>query len=158
MLNEYVTQHLRPLPPVSLLYTIRVDEEFHKNPLPTVYDVQVQVDDPMKRTLQPILNSSDYASMLKDVTALDDQLARLIQGIAASKAKHSFFKTLSENPAIFIRDWLSSQKRDLEIVLGEVSRGDDAVAADEWRRGGANSVWSTQNARESVNVLLSRQR
>ncbi|KID88765.1 SWIB/MDM2 domain protein [Metarhizium guizhouense ARSEF 977] len=159
MLNEYVTQHLRPLPPVSLPYTIRVDEDFHKDPHATVYDVQVLVDDPLRNTLQPLINNSQYASMLKDVTVLDDQLARLIQAIAVSKAKHSFFSSLSEDPATFVKSWLSSQRRDLEVILGDATKGGgDALAADEWRRGGANSVWATQNARESVNVLLSRQR
>lgn len=159
MLSEYVTQHIRPLPPISLPYTIRVDEEFHKDPRPTVYDIQVLVDDPLRSTMQPLINNSQYASMLKDVTVLDEQLARLIQATAVSKAKHSFFTSLSEDPATFVKSWLSSQKRDLDVILGEAGKGGgDALAADEWRRGGANSVWTTQNARESVNVLLSRQR
>ncbi|OAA46252.1 SWIB/MDM2 domain protein [Metarhizium rileyi] len=159
MLNEYVTQHLRPLPPISLPYTIRVDKDFHKDPQATVYDVQVLVDDPLRSTLQPLINNSQYASMLKDVTVLDEQLARLIQAIAVSKAKHSFFLSLSEDPATFVKSWLSSQRRDLEVILGDAAKGGgDDLAADEWRRGGASSVWATQNARESVNVLLSRQR
>jgi SWI/SNF-related matrix-associated actin-dependent regulator of chromatin subfamily D len=109
--------------------------------------------------MQPLINNSQYASMLKDVTVLDEQLARLIQATAVSKAKHSFFTSLSEDPATFVKSWLSSQKRDLDVILGEAGKGGgDALAADEWRRGGANSVWTTQNARESVNVLLSRQR
>ncbi|KAF4507020.1 hypothetical protein G6O67_005697 [Ophiocordyceps sinensis] len=122
MLNEYVAQHLQSLPPVSLPYTIRVDEEFHKDPQPTVYDVYVSVDDPLRAELQPLINNTQYATMLKDVTTLDEQLARLIQAIAVSKTKHSFFMSLSQDPAIFIRNWLSSQKRDLEIIMGEASR------------------------------------
>ncbi|PNY23660.1 SWI/SNF and RSC complexes subunit ssr3 [Tolypocladium capitatum] len=159
MLNEYVTQHLRPLSPISLPYTIRVDEDFHRDPLPTVYDVQVSVDDPLRAELQPLINNTQYATMLKDVTGLDEQLARLVQAIAVSKAKHSFFTSLSESPATFVRNWLSSQKRDLEIIMGEASRGGgEAAYGDEWRKGGASGVWATQNARESVNVLLSKQR
>lgn len=158
MLSEYVTQHLSPLPPVSLPYTIRVDEEFHKNPQPTVYDIQVAVEDPLRATLQPLLSNPEYATMLKDVTSLDDQLARIVQAIAVSKAKHSFFTSLGQDPANFVRSWLSSQKRDLDIIMGESTRGShEAVSGDEWRRGGSDSVWASQNARESVNVLLSKQ-
>lgn len=157
MLNEYVTQHLRLLPPISLPYTVRVDQEFHKDPQPTVYDVQVSVDDPLRVELQPLINSTQYAAVLKEVTSLDEQLARLIQAIAVSKARHSFFTSLSEDPATFVRNWLSSQKRNLEIIMGEALRGSsEAAFGDEWRKGGANNVWATQNARESVNVLLSR--
>lgn len=159
MLNEYVTQHLRPLPPISLPYTIRIDQEFHKDPQPTIYDIQVSVEDSFRDSLLPLINNPQYAAMLKDVTTLDDQLARVIQAIAVSKAKHSFFTSLSEDPANFVKNWLSSQKRDLEVIMGEASRGGgEHASGDEWRRGGKDSVWVTQNARESVNVLLSKQR
>ncbi|KAF7558371.1 hypothetical protein G7046_g5778 [Stylonectria norvegica] len=159
MLNEYVTQHLRPLPPISLPYTIRVDEEFHKDADPTIYDIQVPVEDPFRDALLPLINNPQYATMLKDVTALDDHLAKVVQAIAVSKAKHSFFMSLSEDPANFVKNWLSSQKRDLEVIMGEASRGGgEHASGDEWRRGGKDSVWATQNARESVNVLLSKQR
>jgi hypothetical protein len=158
LLNEYVAQHLSPLSPVSLEYTVRVDEEFHKEPQPTVYDIQVAVEDPLRATLQPLLSNPQYAAMLRDVTSLDDQLARIVQAISLSKAKHTFFTSLQEDPTNFIRNWLSSQKRDLDVIMGESTRGgNDNIGGDEWRRGGRNSVWATQNARESVNVLLSKQ-
>ncbi|KAI5456273.1 SWI/SNF complex protein [Mariannaea sp. PMI_226] len=159
MLNEYVTQHLRPLPPLALPYTIRVDQGFHKDPQPTIYDVQVAVEDTFRDSLVPLIHNAQYAQMLKDVTGLDEQLARLVQAISVSKAKHTFFTSLSQDPANFVKNWLSSQKRDLEIIMGEASRGGgEHASGDEWRRGGKDSVWATQNARESVNVLLSKQR
>ncbi|EGX89214.1 SWI-SNF complex subunit (BAF60b), putative [Cordyceps militaris CM01] len=158
MLNEYVAQNLRPLLPVALPYTIRVDEEFHKDPQPTVYDVQVTIDDPLRASLQELINNPQYLAMLKDISGLDEQLARLVQAVSASKAKHTFMKSLGDDPATFVKNWLSSQKRDLEVIMGEGSNGGDNGYGDEWRRGGSNSVWATQTARESVNVLLSRQR
>ncbi|KAK8143198.1 SWI/SNF complex component snf12 [Beauveria asiatica] len=158
MLNDYVAQNLRPLPPVSLPYTIRVDEEFHKNPQPTIYDIQVAISDPLRASLQEVINNPQYLAMLKDISGLDEQLARLVQAVSASKAKHTFMKSLGDDPATFVRKWLSSQKRDLEVIMGEGSNGGDNGYGDEWRRGGSNSVWATQTARESVNVLLSRQR
>ncbi|KAJ3498527.1 hypothetical protein NLG97_g1058 [Lecanicillium saksenae] len=158
MLNEYVAQNLRPLPPVALPYTIRMDEDFHRDPQPTIYDVQVTVDDPLRANLQELINNPQYLAMLKDISGLDEQLARLVQAVSASKAKHTFMKSLGDDPATFVRNWLSSQKRDLEVIMGEGSNGGDNGYGDEWRRGGSNSVWATQTARESVNVLLSRQR
>ncbi|TQV91350.1 hypothetical protein V2A60_009002 [Cordyceps javanica] len=158
MLNEYVAQNLRPLPPVALPYTIRVDEEFHRDPQPTIYDVQVTIDDSSRANLQDLINNPQYLAMLKDISGLDEQLARLVQAVSASKAKHTFMKSLGNDPATFVKNWLSSQKRDLEVIMGEGSNGGDNGYGDEWRRGGSNSVWATQTARESVNVLLSRQR
>jgi SWI/SNF-related matrix-associated actin-dependent regulator of chromatin subfamily D len=95
--------------------------------------------------------------MLKEVASLDEQLAIIVQAVHVSKAKHEFLKSLSEDPATFVRNWLSSQKRDLEVILGEAMRGGGEDAnGDEWRKGGKDSVWATINARESVNALLSR--
>lgn len=158
MLNEYVAQNLRPLSPIALPYTIRVDEEFHKDPQPTIYDVQVSVEDPLRASLQELINNPQYLAMLKDISGLDEQLARLVQAVSASKAKHTFMNSLGNDPATFVRNWLSSQKRDLEVIMGEGTNGGDNGHGDEWRRGGSDSIWATQTARESVNVLLSRQR
>lgn len=103
------------------------------------------------------MRDPQYANMLNQVKVLDEQLAIIIQAIADSKAKHSFFKSLSQDPANFVRDWLSSQKRDLEVIMGEATRGggEDATG-DEWRKGGKDSVWTTQNARESVQFMFTR--
>ncbi|KAK4122528.1 hypothetical protein N657DRAFT_575173 [Parathielavia appendiculata] len=157
-LNDYLTPHLRPLPPIKLPYTIRVDEEFHRNPTPTIYDVRVAVDDPLRQKLLPFLHNPSYAAMLKEVALLDDQLATIVQAVAHSKAKHTFLASMADDPVGFVRAWLSSQKRDLEIIMGEATRGGgEDAAGDEWRRGGRDSIWATPNARESVNVLLAKQ-
>ncbi|KAI1435607.1 hypothetical protein GGR50DRAFT_309855 [Xylaria sp. CBS 124048] len=156
-LAEYITPHLRPLPPVQLPYTIRLDEQFHKDPQPTIYDVRVLVDDPLRDRMTGFLNNAGYAGMLKEVASLDEQLAVVIQAIYVSKAKRDLLKSLSDDPATFVRNWLSSQKRDLEVILGEAMRGGgEDASGDEWRKGGKDGVWGTVNARESVNALLSR--
>jgi SWI/SNF-related matrix-associated actin-dependent regulator of chromatin subfamily D len=157
-LQEYINPCLRPLAPVQLAYTIRVDEEFHKNPQPTVYDVRVAVEEPMRAKLRTWLHNPAHAAMLKEIAQYDEQLGVLVQAIGASKAKHAFFTALSHDPANFVKSWLSSQTRDLAVIMGEAPRGggEDATG-DEWRRGGSESIWTTQNARESVNVLLSKQ-
>ncbi len=157
-LNEYVSPHLKTLPPVKLAYTIRVDEEFHKDPQPTIYDIRVAVDDPLRAKLAPFVYSPQYAQMLKKVADLDRDLGVMIQAVAMHKAKHQFLTSMCDDPVNFVRNWLSSQKRDLEVIMGESSRGGGELATgDEWRRGGRNSVWNTPNARESINVLLSKQ-
>ncbi|KAK5635257.1 hypothetical protein RRF57_010970 [Xylaria bambusicola] len=156
-LTDYISPHLQPLPPVQLPYTIRLDEEFHKDPQPTIYDVRVAVDDPLREQMTAFLNNAGYAGMLKEVASLDEKLAIIVQAIHVSKAKHDFLESLSEDPATFVRNWLSSQKRDLDVILGEAMRGGGEDAnGDEWRKGGKDSIWGTVNARESVNSLLSR--
>jgi SWI/SNF-related matrix-associated actin-dependent regulator of chromatin subfamily D len=158
LLNTLITPLLSPLPPVKVAYTIRVDEDFHKDAQPTVYDIRVAVDDPLREKMLSFLNNSKYASMLKDVATLDEQLALVIQALEVSKAKHGFLESLAENPTAFVKQWLSSQQRDLDVIMGEAVRGSRGDATgDEWRKGGKDGVWGSVNAKESVSVLLSKQ-
>ncbi|KAK1832753.1 SWI/SNF and RSC complexes subunit ssr3 [Podospora conica] len=164
LLNDYVTRHLKPLPPLSLPYTIRVDEAFHTQPggpPPTVYDVRVAVDDPLRARLAPFVHpGTQHAATLRRVAEIDRDLGVIVQAIATHKAKHAFLKGMCEDPVGFVRAWLSSQKRDLEVIMGEATRGvgaGEGTAGDEWRRGGRESIWNSVNARESVNVLLAKQ-
>lgn len=154
---EYIAPHLRPLPPVALPYTVRVDEEFQKNPQPTVYDVQVSVENPLRSKMGSFIHDPGYAGMLKEVAGLDDHLARLVQAVSTSKSRHTFFSSMGSDPVNFFKNWLSSQARDLETINGEASRGGgEHAAGDEWRKGGEASVWATDDARETVNVILAR--
>ena len=85
-----------------------------------------------------------------------------MQAIGHAKAKHSFQTALAQDPARFVRRWVSSQRRDKEVLMGLGTRtgglGDDGFAGEEWRKGGEGSVWAGGNARESVGLWLARQR
>lgn len=79
---------------------------------------------------------------------------------------------MAADPVAFLKRWISSQKRDLEVILGESSRPgvrlpaamreekapDDSGLSlgDEWRKGGERGIWGGQNARESVGLFLAR--
>ena len=145
------------LPPIKLPYTIRVDKEFHDNPEPTIYDIRVQVDDPIRDVLSSYLTNPEYAANLREIVNLNDHQALIIQKISNSKSKHMFFDSLSRSPTEFIAKWLSSQKRDLEIIAGEAMRGGGEDAkGDEWRRGGNSGIWGSENVRESVSLIVNQ--
>ncbi|RDL37217.1 Uncharacterized protein BP5553_04650 [Venustampulla echinocandica] len=154
-LPEQILSHMTTLQPIKLPYTIRVDKEFHENPQPTIYDVQVLVDDPLRAALTAYLTNDSYAQNLRDISQLNDHVALLMQKVSNSKSKHQFFDALSKNPTEFIAKWLSSQKRDLEVISGEATRGGgEDASGDEWRRGGNSGIWGSDNVRESVNLLV----
>ena len=143
------------LPPIKLPYTIRVDKEFHENPQSTIYDIRVSVDDPLRAALSVYLSNPSYAHNLREIASLNEHLAVLVLKIGNSKAKHNFFDSLSKNPTEFIGKWLSSQKRDLEVIAGEATRGGgEDASGDEWRKGGEDGIWGSENVRESVNLLV----
>ncbi|KAH0533605.1 hypothetical protein GP486_008983, partial [Trichoglossum hirsutum] len=104
-----------------------------------------------------LITSPAYPLTLRTLTTLDDQLSHLIQAIAHSKAKHGFFSAMARDPTRFVRRWIGSQRRDLEVILGEATRGGgEDGGGEEWRRGGPGSVWGSEGVRESVGLWLAK--
>jgi SWI/SNF-related matrix-associated actin-dependent regulator of chromatin subfamily D len=162
---DYVLPHLTPLPPITLPYTIRVDSDYiNATPKPspyTIYDITVLEDDPMRKTVVDALyHSGSNVEMLQQIAKNDEHIAVVVQAITQSKAKHAFYEAMSKDPVGFLKRWISSQKRDLEVILGESSRGiasqDDGGLGDEWRKGGTHGVWGDSIAKESVSLFLAR--
>ena len=91
------------------------------------------------------------------IVKVDDDLALLVQKIHQTNAKRKFYNNLTKDPASFVKRWISSQQRDLEIILAEATRGGGEDATnEEFRRGGRDGVWGSELARESVGLWLAR--
>jgi len=106
-------------------------------------------------------HNPDWAPTMFDLRDLDRQLALTVQAINQSKSRHSFFASMSKDPVRFLTKWGSSQKRDMEIILGEMRSGLEPEMAHQWvgeefRRGGSHGVWGTQGVRESVGLMLNK--
>lgn len=143
--------------PIKLPFTIRVDEDFHKNPTPTVYDIQVAVEDPLRAKMMALTQNPQYTAGMRQITALDDQVALIIQALTHSRARHSFYTALSNDPVTFVRRWVNSQRRDLETILGEATRGGgEDGSGPEFRRGGADGPWESTVAREAIRYMLAK--
>src|SRR5690606_16352744 len=95
---EALSAHMSPLDPIKLPYTIRVDQDFHNNPTPTVYDIRVAYDDPLRQKMIALTSNPQHIAALRQISVLDDQLALIIQAITHSKARHSFFTAMSKDP------------------------------------------------------------
>lgn len=148
-----ILSHLTPIPPLSLPYTIRVDPDFHANPTPTIYDLRLA-------TPPSILSLTPSLQTLKQISAYDEHLALLIQALGASQRKCQFLDGYKRDPVTFVKRWMTSQKRDLEVVLGESGRFEGEVAGmglgGEWRRGGQGGVWGSDVVREGVGLMVQK--
>ncbi|MCJ1388901.1 hypothetical protein MMC18_001752 [Xylographa bjoerkii] len=156
-LTNLIAPHLSSLPPLKLPYTIRVDPDYHSAPTPTIYDILVPAEDTLQAKMLAITHNPAYNTTLMQITELDKRLALIVQAINDSKAKHAFLTSMSKDPTTFVRRWVSSQKRDLEVILGEATRGggEDGLG-EEFRRGGKDGVWGTENVRESVGLMVAK--
>lgn len=172
---------MSPLPPIQLKYTIRVDKAYisgTKNPdspsaflndeeeearadlkpsQPTVYDIRVPLPNPLSHQLTRFHTSKTHLNDLQTIVKIDDDLALLVQKIHQTNAKRKFYNSLAKDPTTFVKRWISSQQRDLEVILAEATRGGGEDATnEEFRRGGKDGVWGTELARESVGLWLAR--
>ncbi|RMZ82684.1 hypothetical protein DV738_g1589, partial [Chaetothyriales sp. CBS 135597] len=152
---DRIMPHLHPLTPVRLPYTIRVDEAYISNPEPTVYDVKITVDDPLRAAkAMAYAQTPASAASLRHISQLDDQIAIIIQAIQQHKAKHTFFKNFAKDPVTFVRKWYASQQHDLSVLLGEAEKGD--VAGLEFAKGGKDGVWGSEVVNEAVRYRLAK--
>lgn len=151
---ERIIPHLHPLPAIRLPYTIRVDEAFHSNPEPTVYDIQVTIEDPLRPLIFKMTQNPDHQASLRNINKIDDDLAVLVQATLHHKSRHAFFKSMSDDPKKFMDRWMNSQKKDLSVLLAEVEKGD--VAGMEFAKGGDDGVWNADVVREAVRYRLAR--
>lgn len=87
-----------------------------------------------------------------------------MQAIQHSKSKHAFLMEFERDPVGFLKRWMGSQRRDLEVLVGDgvgMGRGEWGVGegygvGEEWRRGGAEGVWGRDEVRESVKLMRDR--
>ncbi|KAJ5679110.1 hypothetical protein N7462_007354 [Penicillium macrosclerotiorum] len=152
---ESIGPHTSPMDPIKLPYTIRVDEDFHKDPSPTIYDIQVAVEDPLRQKMMALTQNPQYTAGMRQIASLDDQVALIVQALTHSRARHSFYTALSKDPATFLRRWVNSQRRDLETILGDAGGVGDG-SGPEFRRGGSEGAWETPVAKEAVRYLLAK--
>ena len=106
--------------------------------------------------MRAIIASPTHTNTLNTISRMDDRLALVMQAISHSKAKHGFFTSLSKDPVNFTKRWISSQQRDLEVIMGKGAWSEEDWQGAEWRRGGGKSVWGSTEAHESVGSMLSR--
>ncbi|KAJ3051187.1 SWI SNF, matrix associated, actin dependent regulator of chromatin, sub d, member 3 [Rhizophlyctis rosea] len=113
---ELLQRHLFPPDPVVIEYTVKVDKEFNMGQ--TAYDIEVEVDDPIRETMRNVAQPDP--ALTKEIVELDEKIGSLVQGINHCKLKRDFMLAFAKDPVGFINQWVASQSRDLEVVLGDM--------------------------------------
>lgn len=156
-LPERLKGLLAERPPLQLQYTIRVDQGFHDQPggpTPTIYDVSVPLDDPLLTQMRHTIAAAQHKDTLQQITALDAELALTVQAMKEAQAKHTFHTNMSQDPVTFVQRWLSSQKRDLDVIKGAGAWGEEDWQDAEWRRGGLRGPWGSAEVQEGIGGFL----
>jgi SWI/SNF-related matrix-associated actin-dependent regulator of chromatin subfamily D len=166
---DLLIAHLKPLEPVKLVYTIRVDETYINGTpatdsepaiapsTPTIYDIRVPLPNPVVAELTKFQNNRSHINELQTIIRTDEDLALLVQKVHNTNAKRKFYENLAKDPAAFVKRWFSSQIRDQDVILAEGLRGGGEEGSGELHgKGGKEGLWGTQQAQESVGLFLAR--
>ena len=152
-----IEPHLFEEEPVQLRYTIRCDEACSTVGA-TVYNVPVIVPTPFEGILERLFAPHPAKLQdLKDMIAIKERVVRLLQAIRECVARHEFYTSYTKDPVRFLEKYLSSQKRDMEIILGDsrVGNGREWMGA-EFRRGGSSAVWESEAVREAAGLMVAQ--
>ncbi|KAJ3281407.1 SWI SNF, matrix associated, actin dependent regulator of chromatin, sub d, member 3, partial [Borealophlyctis nickersoniae] len=122
---DALQRHLFRADPVVLEYTIKVDKEYNMSQF--AYDIEVEVDDPIRDKMRSATQPTPV--LTRDIGQLDEKIAALVQAINHCKLKRDFMLSFADDPVNFINQWVASQSRDLEVILG-----DTRVNLEEIRR------------------------
>ncbi|KAG7265415.1 hypothetical protein CRUP_005603 [Coryphaenoides rupestris] len=77
------------------------------------YDIDVEVDDPLKGQMNCFLSSTTNQ---QEIAVLEMKIHETIESINQLKTQRDFMLSFSNNPQDFIQDWLKSQSRDLKLM------------------------------------------
>ncbi|KAI6115537.1 SWI/SNF complex 60 kDa subunit [Pisolithus croceorrhizus] len=130
-LPELINRYLTPADPVILHYTI--------NPMvpppdrPQAWDIEVKMEDTSLKSRMAVTVQATKDST-QDLSKLDDEIALLTQSLHNAHTKRIFLQSFAEDPSKFIQNWLESQSRDLESILGSGPSEGATIRAEELRR------------------------
>ncbi|KAJ1914324.1 SWI/SNF and RSC complex subunit Ssr3 [Mycoemilia scoparia] len=122
---ELLRQFYAPPRPVVIDYEIRVDSGTAVHRPQFAYDIQVEAEEPFKHKLGPL---GSLQVQQREVSHLDEQIGQLLQNIHNSRQKRDFLRKFSQDPAGCINQWIDSQAKDLETLLGSRRDGFEAAA------------------------------
>ncbi|KAL7747081.1 SWI/SNF and RSC complex subunit Ssr3 [Sorochytrium milnesiophthora] len=109
---DLIARWLQPPDPVVINYKVQVDQDASAS-----YDVDVEVDDAsMTQRLQACIGNAD---LHKEIAELDDKITATITALNNHKLKRDFLRLFVDDPVAFINQFVASQSRDLEIMLGD---------------------------------------
>lgn len=103
---------LHPPDPIVINHTISVEGPDTKKT--ACYDIDVEVDDPLKIQMNNFLLST---ASQQEIQSLDNKIHETVETINQLKTNREFFLSFSKDPQQFISKWLISQMRDLKVIL-----------------------------------------
>lgn len=128
---ELVNRYLSNPDPILLFYTI--DTTAPPPERPKAWDLPIKMEDvTLKARMAVVINANKETT--NELVKLDEEIAYHAQALSNSHLKRTFLQSFSKDPALFIQQWLESQSRDLETVLGSGPTEGATLRTEDLRR------------------------
>ncbi|KAG8180750.1 hypothetical protein JTE90_026224 [Oedothorax gibbosus] len=118
-------QLLHPADPIIINHVISVEGPDNKKT--ACYDIDVEVDDPLKSQMNSFLLST---ASQQEIQTLDNKIHETVETINQLKTNREFFLSFAKEPQQFIYKWLISQTRDLKIMTDVVGNPEEERRSD----------------------------
>lgn len=118
-------QLLHPADPIVINHVISVEGPDTKKT--ACYDIDVEVDDPLKTQMNNFLLST---ASQQEIQGLDNKIHETVETINQLKTNREFFLSFAKDPQQFINKWLISQMRDLKTMTDVVGNSEEERRSD----------------------------
>jgi hypothetical protein len=108
VMDERISAHIKPAPPIELEYTIATDGLSPTHPECYEIDVEVPVNAPGR-----MADFLEALSKDRDLEAFQSRITHGIEKINEHRRRRAFFLGFSQSPVDFINTLVASQARDL---------------------------------------------
>ncbi|QEU59946.1 Snf12/Rsc6 [Kluyveromyces lactis] len=154
-LPSLVKDHVKPIPPIRLDYTVRVDQSSTFGDL--VFDMEVpkptSVKGDQKLSKDELLLLNEYNTLS---TAIEPQIQELNQKtqllqlqLNSSAKKYQFFDKLAKDPVPMLQDYMESSSQALKVLSGDAGFNEDTVRRSQFYQDNDSILF------ENIGVLLS---
>ncbi|EJS41903.1 snf12p [Saccharomyces arboricola H-6] len=159
-LLAFVNTHLRPLEPIKIDYTVRIDKASTYGEL--VLDIEVPDINALKlnnKQRESQIGAAELNENIKDLERIkskialhDKEIRSILTNLNESNKRYRFFKKISEDPVKTLNDCIASTSNALKVLSGDEGYNEDMV-----RR--ANFYMENEAMlRENIEIILSNGR
>jgi SWI/SNF-related matrix-associated actin-dependent regulator of chromatin subfamily D len=125
---QKLLKHLSKPKPIYLEHNIKLSGDC---PAGTAcYDIQVDLPIPLHKEMSAF-SARNSGESQKEIEACDEMISSNLKKIQEHRRRHAFFLSFSQSPAEFINAMISSQSKDLKLVVGEASHNSEKEQPSE---------------------------
>ncbi|TIA70087.1 hypothetical protein E3P77_00295 [Wallemia ichthyophaga] len=129
-LPDVVQKYLIPVEPVVLEYTVMVDKELTQSE--HAFDINIDVEDAIKQKMANTITAyMPNHDLSQRIAQLDEEISQTAIAVRNAIVKRDFLDEFSNDSAAFVKNWINSQSRDLDLILGSEHAN---VPVEEMRR------------------------